>query len=708
VVRLDTNGSDGYVELARERTDRVFVVLAEFGDARHPAFPDRNTSADIAGPRTFAGPRHNTIPRPDRSRDNTTAWRPDYRPDYFRQLYFGPGESLRGYYESQSSGRYSLAGQVTDWVRVPYNQARYGRSDGTPCSKNVCSNSWELITDALAQWVADQHRRGRTDDRIRADLAAYDRWDRYDHDGDGTFDEPDGYIDHFQLVHAGGDQADSEPAYGEDAIWSHRWKAYLDREDETGPAGNKDGGTQIGSTGLWVADYTMQPENGGLSIIAHEFGHDLDLPDAYDLNGGDGPTEWWSLMSQSRLSRPGEGNGTRLADLGAWEKLQLGWLDYETAVAGQRRRFTLGPAEYTTADPQALLVVLPTKRATTPLPAPPEGRHSWWSTDADKLDTTLSRRVRLPAGRATLEFRAHWDIEDCDADPCDYAYVEVDDGTGWRAIPGSITRPTEGDGIDGKSDGWKPATFDLARYAGRTIGLRFRYETDLATGGQGFLVDDVRVRAGGATVLADGAESGDGGWTASGGFVRVTDRHVADRDHYYLAAYRTARSYDRYLQQGPLNFGWRATKPDWAERFSYEEGLLITYWDTSQRDNNTGEHPGAGRNLVVDAHPRPLYRIDGEPWRSRVQLYDAPFSPRRPRSFTLHVDGRASYVRGQRPEAVFDDTQRYWYPESPSSGVKVANAGVRLAVVAEHGPRVTVDLSAVPTRKPSATPSAGP
>ena len=37
--------------------------------------------------------------------------------------------------------------------------------------------------------------------------------------------------------------------------------------------------------GIWAADYTVHPENGGLSVIAHEFGHDLGLPDEYDTSG---------------------------------------------------------------------------------------------------------------------------------------------------------------------------------------------------------------------------------------------------------------------------------------------------------------------------------------------------------------------------------------------------------------------------------------
>ena len=88
---------------------------------------------------------------------------------------------------------------------------------------NVCSNTWNLVSDGMNQWVADQKAAGRTDAEIKATVSQYDIRDRYDFDGDGNFDEPDGYIDRFQIIHAGGDQADGDPIYGEDAIWSHRW-----------------------------------------------------------------------------------------------------------------------------------------------------------------------------------------------------------------------------------------------------------------------------------------------------------------------------------------------------------------------------------------------------------------------------------------------------------------------------------------------------
>ncbi len=113
------------------------MVLAEFGNERAPELPRPGHRPEHPGPTTFDGPLHNAIPEPDRTKDNSTVWQADYSADYFRELYFGDGrgvESLKTYYEKQSSGRYSVDGQVTDWVKVRYNEARYGRSDGYPCA----------------------------------------------------------------------------------------------------------------------------------------------------------------------------------------------------------------------------------------------------------------------------------------------------------------------------------------------------------------------------------------------------------------------------------------------------------------------------------------------------------------------------------------------------------------------------------------------
>jgi len=689
-----------YVELARERSDRIFVVLAEFGDERHPDYPDQDTDPEVAGPTTFEGPAHDRIPEPGPD-DNTTVWQPDYDREHYQDLYFGAGESLRTYYETQSSGRYSVDGTVTDWVKVPYNEARYGRSNGYPCSSIVCSNTWALLADALQVWVAQQQAAGLSDAEIKAELAEFDQWDRYDHDFDGNFNEPDGYIDHFQIVHAGGDQADGDPQQGEDAIWSHRWYAYYTGIGSTGPAGNPLGGTQIGNTGIWVGDYTMQPENGGLSVFAHEYAHDLGLPDDYDIAGGQGnPVEWWSLMAQSRLGDRGDGLGTKPGDLGAWNKLMLGWLDYEVVAPGRRdRTVELGPQEYNTTRAQAAIVVLPPKQVTESLVSPSEGDFEWWSGSGDQMNNTLTRSLALPEGPAQLTFDAHWNIEDCEETACDYAYVEVDDGSGWQALAGSITNPAEGNAIEGVSDGWRSATFDLSDYAGRSVDLRWRYLTDFSVQGAdpsapaGLFVDRIAVTAGEQEVFSDNAETLDPAWTADG-FVRTDGvGQTRSYDNFYIAGHRSYLSFDRYLETGPYNFGWEDARPDYVEHFPYQEGLLVSYWDTSQVDNSVSLHPGEGLNLYVDAHPQTLYRSDGQPWRARVQLYDAPFSKKKTDGLRLHYQGDQIRYRKRAGNPVFDDMQNYFDPVQLDHGVKVRGAGVRIEVLDQRRTSMSIRVT---------------
>ena len=190
--------------------------------------------------------------------------------------------------------------------------------------------------------------------------------DRYDVDGDGNYEEPDGFIDHFQIVHAGGDEAAGDPIYGSDAIWSHRWYSNL---QSGGPGGLTGVERRLqrrrtystrrrcpnNPTGVWVGDYTIQPENGGLGVFAHEFGHDLGLPDLYDTSGNTGGAEnntaFWTLMSSGSNIGDGspDGIGDAPTDMGAWELFQLGWLDaqgdkgpfYEVAYAGETSTHTL-------------------------------------------------------------------------------------------------------------------------------------------------------------------------------------------------------------------------------------------------------------------------------------------------------------------------------------------------------------------------------
>lgn len=686
VVKL---GKNKYVELAREKTDKIFVILAEFGNGVDPAYGGT------------AGPAHNQIAKPDRTKDNSTEWQADYNRQHFQDLYFSKAkdaESMAKYYERQSSGRYSVAGEVADWVKVDWNEARYGSNKCDTCT-------WNLVADAVNKWVAAREAAGDSAATIKAKLAEYDQWDRYDYDGDGNFNEPDGYIDHFQIVHAGEDESAGGGAQGEDAIWAHRWYAYGTDAGATGPEGNLLGGTQIGDTGVWVGDYTVQPENGGLGVFAHEFGHDLGLPDHYDTtNTAENSTGFWTLMSSgSWLGTGKDAIGDLPGDMTAWDKLQLGWLNYATAKAGKTSVSTLGVAEYNTAKKQGLVVTLPKKTVTTELATPAEGTRQWWSGSGDNLSNTLTRDVDLTGkSSASLALKGWYDIEE----NYDYLYTEVstDGGATWTAVDGTIggaPLPRDASGkpaLTGTAASYQDMVLPLDAYAGKSVKLRFRYQSDGGVAQKGFLADAITLTADGATVFSDGAESGDNGWTANG-FTAKGSTFSEEYAQYYIAENRQYVSYDKTLKVGPYNFGFAAPKDNWVEHYAYQNGLLIWLWDTSMNDNNVSAHPGAGRILPIDAHPKALKWKDGTLQRNRVQSYDSTFTWARTDALTLHKAGVATKIPSLPGNPVFDDRNSYWSSENPTGSVKTAPTNTRITIIHEARDGSTVTLLVSPSKK---------
>jgi immune inhibitor A len=691
VVELKSRKGDSkYVELGREKTDKIFTILVEFGDQVDPRYGGT------------PGPLHNRIAQPDRAVDNSTAWQADYNQAHFQDLYFGTGkktESLKKYYEKQSSGRYSVEGEVTDWVKVPYNEARYGSNDAP-------TGAWYAVQDGVNAWVAEREAAGDSAAEISAELAEFDQWDRYDFDGDGNFNEPDGYIDHFQIVHAGEDESAGGGAQGADAIWAHRWYAFASDSGATGPAGNKLGGTQIGDTGIWVGDYTIQPENGGLGVFAHEYGHDLGLPDEYDTSGGgENSTGFWTLMSSGSWLGTGKDSiGDLPGDMNAWDKLQLGWLDYDVANAGKRSTHKLGVAEYNTKDAQALVVQLPKKTVTTEVVTPAQGATQWWSGSGDDLRNTLTRPLDLTGkSSAALTLDGWWDIEQ----DFDYLYTEVStDGANWTPIDGTLADgtaiPKDGSGkpaLTGTVAAHQKLTFPLDAYAGKNIQLRFRYQTDGGVAQKGFTADEITVTADGATLFSDNAETADTAWAANG-FSRIGASITDDYAQYYIAENRQYVSYDKVLKVGPYNYGFSTTRPDWVEHYAYQNGLLIWKWDTSQADDNTSQHPGEGLILPVDSHPTALKWSDGTLMRNRIQAYDSTFSWYPTDSITLHSADVPTKIKSKPGVPVFDDgTSSYYDASNPFAGVNITDTDTRIKIVKEPLNGSTITLQVGPSVK---------
>ncbi|PWU58552.1 protease [Micromonospora globispora] len=682
---------DQFVEYQQApKVDPIFTMLVNFGDKVDPATGGT------------PGPVVNQIPEPDRNWDgsstdnNSTLWRSDFHREHYMDMFYGEGESFRDFYLKQSGGRYTVGGDVSDWVTVPYNEARYG-------SNNIGEDDgyWTFVRDSATAWYQAQVKAGKTQAEIKDYLKQFDVWDRYDHDGDGDFNEPDGYIDHFQAVHAGEGEEAGGGAQGEDAIWSHRWKVgNLDEAgNPTGPAGNLDGGVQIGDTGLWIGDYTTEPENGGLGVFTHEYGHDLGLPDLYDTQGGDNGTGFWTLMSSGSWLNHGKDDiGSTPGYMDPWSKLFLGWLNYSTVDYGKgSTQVTLGPAgDSDGPKAQAVVVKLPAQTQTTNYNTPFGGSYEWWGGAADSVNNTLTRTIDLTgATTASITSKLMYEIEE----NYDYLYAEVstDGGATWKPLKNNlhdtVTDGSVQNGIDGSSNGaWVDSTYDLSAYAGQTVKFRYRYATDGGLHYAGPFLDNIQLTKNGTVAWTDDAETLSADWAVKG-FTRITGSVTDTYPRFYIAENRTHFGYDDTLRTGPYNFGWGNTRPDFVEHFANQPGMLVWYVNYAYGDNNTSAHPGYGLNLPVDVRPDKI-NVGGQGVISnRRNGYDATFSLYTKPAQTFHKNGVAVTVPELEPHPIFSDKGigQYWTSGNAWNSVKVAGTGTTIEIL-QQGTNPTSDM----------------
>ncbi len=630
VIRL-TDGTE--VNYPTNETAQLLTFLVDFGDGtENPAYPDQT-----------AGPANNEIPAPGPN-DNSTYWKSAFNTEHYLDMFFNgmdeqDGESFKGLYKEMSSGRFDLQGDVSDWVTVPHPEAYYNDADGVEGQPEMTA----FIGDSATAWYDAQVDAGKSDAEIKQYLQAYDQWDRYDYDQDGVVNEPDGYIDHFQAIHAGEGEEAQAPNEDTWMIWSHRWAANQGGFGVDGPSCSgcyKLGGVQIGNTGYWIRDYTTEPENGGLGVFAHEFGHDLGLPDFYDTDQDridDNGAGFWTLMSSgSWLSQEGAASGTTPNHMGPAEKLFLGWygandLAVVDGLSDEPVEVTLGPStRATTKGDQVVAVDLPDglRPADGPAVGSTDDDYLYSGDRADYAATAAAPApIAIPAGDSTLTARVAYDIES----GYDYAYLQVFSAGAWQNVETSLSTATNphgqnlGHGITGDTGGhgatWQTLTADLSAYAGGQVQLRWKYVTDEETTDTGLMVDDLEI--GGYSTAFEPAS----GWVL-GGFHLVEDGgYEAAYSRYYLAENRQYRDYDTTLESGPYSANYADFNQ--LDHFAYQDGLLIWYADGRYTDNDTSVHPGGGMALPVDANPaNQLWEPESGPGvltRSRLQSFDSTF-----------------------------------------------------------------------------------
>ncbi|WP_421380728.1 immune inhibitor A domain-containing protein [Bacillus salacetis] len=637
-----------------KRTDKVLVLLVDYPDKPHNTITADETDMHYEGEDAYSR-------------------------EHYQDMLFGDGGwegpdgktyvSMKQYYEEQSGGSYSVEGEVAGWYTASKPAAAYGGNYPTEDDSDVDARG--LVKEALKAAAADPD----------VNIADYDQWDRYDLDGDGDYLEPDGLVDHLMVIHSGVGEEAGGGSLGSDAIWSHRW--------------NLGGVTPIAGTEATVDywdgqmaayDYTIEPEDGAVGVMAHEFGHDLGLPDEYDTQytGTGEAVAYWSIMASG--SWAGDIGGAEPTGFSPYAKEMLqnsavvdnegtkgNWLTGTEVdldeIDGEGLEVLLDEAATKGTNNDVVKVNLPQKE--TVITTPASGENAYFSGSGNDLHNVLSTTVDLTnATSAEFNFKTWYDIEK----DWDYAYVTVN----GEQIASDITTDTNpygsnlGNGITGSSDGWIDASFDLSAYAGQEVEVAIEYVTDTAVANPGLYADDLSIVVDGEEVLVDDAE-GDAKFTLSG-FEK--NDGIKRSEHYYLLEWRSHNGVDEGLKN--IRRG--------DSLMSYDEGLVVWYVDNLYGDNWTGVHPGEGFLGVVDADQHTNYWSDGTVGSTRYQIHDAAFSLEKSDKMFLDYSsllGRTMKDNYTKRTPLFDDSADYSNKDMVDAGRNVPNYGLNFRVVGQ-------------------------
>ncbi|MFD2922484.1 immune inhibitor A domain-containing protein [Halobacillus naozhouensis] len=629
------------------RTDNVLVLLIEYPNKPHNSMSASETDMYYEG-------------------ENA------YSKEHYEDMLFGDGGwvgpdgktyvSMKQYYEKQSGGSYSVEGTVAGWYEADHPAAYYGANDPAPDGSDI--NARGLVKEALNAAANDSD----------VNLSNFDEWDRYDLDGDGNYMESDGLVDHLMVIHSGVGEEAGGGSLGSDAIWSHRWNLAQ-------PTAIKGTEATVDYWGGQMAafDYTIEPEDGAVGVMAHEFGHDLGLPDEYDTqySGAGEPVAYWSIMASG--SWAGDIPGTMPTGFSPYAKEMLqgtaggNWLTGTEIsvddVSQQPVEVLIDEAVTKGTNNDAVKVTLPDKK--TVINEPVSGQYEYFSGSDNSLTNTMTKTVDLTnASSAELTFQAWYDIET----NWDYAYVTVN----GEPIEGAITTDENphgnnlGNGITGSSDGWKEVSFDLSAYAGQKVEVGFKYKTDAAAILPGFYADDISIKADGEEIVFDDAESESNfelnGFTKSNG--------IKMSEHYYLLEWRSHNGVDRGLAN--LRRG--------GSLMEYDPGLVVWYIDNKYTENWTGFHPGEGFLGVVDADQKAIYWSDGTVASTRYQVHDAAFTlEKKDKMFIDYSEllGRTMKDYHTKRTPLFDDSENYLNEGLVDAGRNVPEYGLNFRVAGQ-------------------------
>ncbi len=627
------------------RTDKVLVLLVEYSDFKH----------------------NNVV------QEDGYMYSNDFNQKHYQDLMFGNKEfelfngdkvkTFKQYYEEQSGGSYTVDGKVSNWLTVPGTAKDYGSDNPAGGNDNLpgAKGPRGLVKDSLNAAV-----------KSGINLAEYDQFDQYDMDGDGDLNEPDGLVDHLMIIHAGTGQEAGGGTLGDDAIWSHRWTL-----GNVYPVADSVAKVNYWGGKMAAYDYTVQPEDGAVGVFAHEFGHDLGLPDEYDTQytGQGEPVASWSIMSGGSWN--GKVAGTEPTSFSPQNKeffqnvMGGNWANIETIDFDSLSK--AGTASYIdqsvtkSKNPGIIKVDLPKKPVKGIAPA--FGKKYYYSTKGNDLHTSMtSPEFDLTAAKAAkFDYKAYFDVE------FDYDFLTVTATAGGveKVIDVIGDEDTDGDQRAESSKGaWVDKSYDLSEFAGKKVTLKFDYTGDAGLALDGFALDNAKLTVDGKVVFEDDAEGTPkfklDGFIASDGFSYA--------DNAYYLEWRNYAGSDKALEH--------------ARGVKYNTGLVVWYADSSFTDNWVGVHPGEGFLGVVDSHPEAIVgTLKGKPVVSgstRYQVADAAFSYDKAPSWLIDSPTRGLYdYKGLSGVTKFDDSKSYINQLIPDAGKLLPNNGLKIQVIGE-------------------------
>jgi immune inhibitor A len=429
------------------------------------------------------------------------------------------------------------------------------------------------------------------------------------------------------------------------------------------------GGTGVDALPVYVrvGPYNVNPETvfQSASVISHEYGHHLGLPDFYDSSGSlyadlnlmaSDYSQHMTIFSKQELGwvvpdyiQPGQST-----TISGWDEIKsdTGAIHWQRPD-GSPYTLSTGSGDQNIHNGQAYGLKLPGRILINEVPS---GSRAWWSgrgndfgcspTGAHNLDLALPELASVdPGAQVTIEFNSSWDIEW----DYDYGFVLTStDGANYTSQVSANGYTTDGafnpndsgcladlnNGLTGTSGAWaqgEPVVtaarapnlndyshgapfladgYDISELAGEEGAVvRFSYYTDGGFDRPGWFIDDIVVKVNGTPVYTSDFETDaesdrlfPGGCSADGFKVAAT---CTDGWGWITAGAAQSADHAYYLElRDQSGFDFNGHGQSDRGDTGWQPGLFLEYTDEAHGYGNNGT-PAPPAQHYIDSDPVP-------------------------------------------------------------------------------------------------------